>query len=335
MEQPAVGLGTLGLNETATAAVTEAVAAGCRLIDTGEHYGNLNLIGAGLKNHRDEQPFIITKLSGLPVGDYGVVRARVEDMLKRLGVTRVHLCLIHWPGLCTWDPTEASPLASPADFSDKASTWEQFSENIAEAWQNMRKLQSDGLVGEVGTSNFYAHHLQELALKANGAVPFANEIFINAENQETQFVADMQHQGIKVLAYRPVAYKPFSNGVESVAKRTQQSPQVVSLAWLLKRGVWPLVKCRGEHIQQNVNEAALLCDQLTAEDLDLIARDDVGLKFHAEWFAKLWSAHNTAGTVSEDEVQMLVAMGVEESKAREVLVKCNGNIDEAMDAAFD
>ena len=53
----------------------------------------------------EKKPFLITKLSGLPVGDYEAVKARVVAMLTKLGVDRADLCLIHWPGLCSWDPT--------------------------------------------------------------------------------------------------------------------------------------------------------------------------------------------------------------------------------------
>ena len=37
---------------------------------------------------------------------------------------------------------------------------------------------------------------------------------------------------------------------------------------------------------------------------------------------------------SEEDVQMLVGMGVDEQKARRVLGECGGQLDAAMDAAF-
>jgi len=342
MQAPGVGLGTLGLSESAVDAVATAIELGCCLIDTGEHYSNLELIGEGLKKGRQKgaqggsSPFLIIKLSGIPSGEYLQVRKRVSEMLAKLGVESGDLCLCHWPGLCNFDPTDKTPLTSPSDFSGKASSWQEFCENIEPAWKNMRQLQAEGLVKEVGVSNFYAHHLQELAKRsADSSVPFANEIFIDATNQEEDFVADMQRAGIKVLAYRPVAYKPFSDGVQRVADRHKCSPQTIVLSWLLRRGVWPLVKCRAGHIQENLSAPAVLKDALTKEDLDEIRRGEVGLRLSAEWFAKIWSAHNeTPGVVSEEDVQMLVGMGVDQEKARACLKTCGGNVDEAMDAAF-
>mmetsp|Transcript_131 Transcript_131/g.271 ORF Transcript_131/g.271 Transcript_131/m.271 type:complete len:336 (+) Transcript_131:2-1009(+) len=333
MQHPSIGLGTLGLNESAEAAVTSAVQARCEIIDTGEHYGNLELIGKGLKTSGGS-PFLIIKLSGLPVGEYGAVRDRVKKMFTQLGVERANLCLVHWPGLCSWDPADNAPLATPGDFQGKASSWEEFCDNIAPAWKNMEQLKTEGLVSEIGTSNFYAHHLAELASRCGGVQPFANEIFIDSSNQEPDFVADMQAKGIKVLAYRPVAYKPFPDPVQRLAEGYGVSPQAVVLGWLLARGIWPLVKCRGEHILENFAISTGLALKLSPADLELIAGANTGLKFSAEWFAKIWQGHNAGPSVSEEDVQMLIGMGVDEAKAREVLEKAGGNIDTAMDLAF-
>merc|ERR1711957_393895 len=77
---PVVALGTMGLKESCTDAVKKAVDIGCSLIDTGEHYGNLELVGAGLKNST-HKPLIILKLSGMPIGDYENVKTRMKNML--------------------------------------------------------------------------------------------------------------------------------------------------------------------------------------------------------------------------------------------------------------
>ena len=101
MQTPCVGRGTLGLKESCETAVGTAVAAGCELVDTGEHYGNLEKIGAALKAAENEhRPFIILKLSGLPTGAYEQVRQRVRSMLDKLGIERAGACLMHWPALC-------------------------------------------------------------------------------------------------------------------------------------------------------------------------------------------------------------------------------------------
>lgn len=253
-------------------------------------------------------------------------------MLGQLGVSKVDLCLMHWPGLCSWDTTDSEPLASPAAFQGKASSWIEFCGNIAPAWANMLQLKADDLVGQVGTSNFYEHHLDELAKQCSG-VPFANEVFIDTSNQEAAFVDEMHKRSIRVLAYRPVIYKPFPDAVQKVAARLGVSAQTTVLAWLLKRGIYPLVKCRGAHVIENFTSPAELQAKLSEDDLVELATAEVGLRLSAEWFAKTWKFHNETG-VSEEDVQMLVGLGVEEAKARACLEKCGGNVDAAMDAAF-
>jgi len=336
-EFPVVGLGTLLLNESCEAAVAAATEAGCKFIDTGEHYGNLELVGKALKAAPSCRPCVILKISGMPAGDYQAVRARVAAMLLKLGMERAGVLLMHWPGLCDWDPLDMAPLATPAAFQEKseASSWEAFCTNIAAAWSNMVQLKEEHLVDEIGTSNFYAHHLDELARQCDGAAPFANEIFVDASNQEIDFVATMQARGIRVLAYRPIIYKPFPDVVNEIAERLSTSPQTVILAWLLKRDIYPVVKCRGAHVDENFKQAEQTKDSISDEDVEKFKCADVGMKFSAEWFAKTWKTHNEApGQVSEDDVQMLVGMGVEEARAREVLAQCDGNLDAAMDAAF-
>jgi len=336
MDSPAVGLGTMLLKESCKDAVATALEIGCQIIDTGEHYGNLELVGAALKAV-DRKPFVVLKLSGMPAGDYTMVKCRVMSMLTKLGIDKADCLLIHWPGLCDWDPTDMAPLSDPATFQEKAkaSTWECFCQNIAAAWANMTKLKDDGLVDKIGTSNFYPHHLDELAKQCQDAVPFANEIFISATNQENDFVHKMQVAGIHVLAYRPVMYKPFPESIVKIAERLSTSPQSVVLGWLLKRGIFPLVKARGAHIAENFNEAQKVKELLTTEDLESISIAEIGMRLSSEWFAKKWKFHNEApGGIDEESVQMLVGMGVDEAKARESLEKCGGDLDAAMEIAF-
>lgn len=332
-EKACVGLGTMLLKESCEDAVSDALSLGVKIVDTGEHYENLELVGKGLAKAGVPDAFVVTKLSGLPSGDYATVKGRMQGMLQKLGIARASVCLMHWPGLCSWDVTDPSPLESPESFADKQTSWDEFKQHIAPAWANMKRLKEEGLVAEIGCSNFYAHHLEELAVQCNGENPFANEIFIDATNQEISFVNDMHAKGIKVLAYRPVRY-PFPEAVEKVAERHGVSKQIVVLAWLIGRGIFPLVKCRGGHIKDNAESSQALQSKLTPEDLEQIAGAEVGIRMGSEWFAKIWASHNATGP-SEEDVAQLVMLGIDEEKARDVLSKCNGNMELAMDMAFE
>jgi len=111
MDEACVGFGTMLLKESCEAAVGDALALGVRVIDTGEHYDNLELVGKGLAKPGDA--FVVTKLSGLPFGEYNLVKARMQGILSKLGIEQASLCLIHWPGICGWDVNDSSPLEEP------------------------------------------------------------------------------------------------------------------------------------------------------------------------------------------------------------------------------
>merc|ERR1712216_374323 len=104
--------------------------------------------------------------------------------------------------------------------------------------------------------------------------------------------------------------------------------------WLLKRGIFPLVKCRGDHIKENLEAPQALATKLTAEDLDEIKAAEVGIR-KGHWFGKIWAAHNAdPNAVNEEDVQQLVMFGVEEAKARECLQQAGGDMEQAMNLAF-
>lgn len=325
----------MGLNETCELAVAEACSLNVGLIDTSEHYGNLELVGAGFRK-AGKGSFVVTKISGMPCGEYKVVKGRMQAQLDKLGIEKADCCLIHWPGLCDWDVTDSAPLADFASFESKCTPWEVFVEKIPEAWANMRRLQEEGFTSHIGTSNFYAHHLEVLAETCDGAQPFMNEIFIDCMNQEVEYVKAMQGKGIHVLAYRPLGY--FRHGwpeqITSVATRHSVSPHAVVLAWLVGRGIYPLTKCRGSHVQENIETPMTLKDALTEQDKAEIASvSNPSVALMQEFFANIWVKHK--GGVSEEDVAQLVCFGVTEEKAREALERANGNMELAMNYAFE
>jgi diketogulonate reductase-like aldo/keto reductase len=79
-------------------AVTIALTAGYRLIDTAQGYENEEGVGRALRRSelpRDEV-FITTKLANSAHGTDKARRA-FEESLRKLGLDEVDLFLIHWP----------------------------------------------------------------------------------------------------------------------------------------------------------------------------------------------------------------------------------------------
>jgi diketogulonate reductase-like aldo/keto reductase len=100
VQMPLLGFGTWeATGRTGRQAVFWALEAGYRLIDTASSYGNEREVGEAVKScgrPRDEI-FITTK--DWP-GEFGYERTlrAFEASRRELGVERVDLYLLHWPG---------------------------------------------------------------------------------------------------------------------------------------------------------------------------------------------------------------------------------------------
>jgi len=124
-------------------AVRWALELGYRHIDTAQAYGNEESVGQGLRESgvpRD-QVFITTKFPGR-----GDPVAEVERSLERLGVERVDLYIVHWPG------------GGPS--------W---------AWPGMERAQELGYTRSIGVSNFDVTELQQVLETASSA-PVVNQV---------------------------------------------------------------------------------------------------------------------------------------------------------------
>ncbi|MFG6296883.1 aldo/keto reductase, partial [Streptomyces rochei] len=130
VEIPQLGFGVFQVpDEETTAAVTSALEAGYRSIDTAAIYGNETGVGRALATSgiAREDLFITTKLWNADQGYDATLRA-FDDSLAKLGLDHVDLYLIHWP-------TPARDL-------------------YKDTWRAIEKLVADGRVRTAGVSNF-------------------------------------------------------------------------------------------------------------------------------------------------------------------------------------
>lgn len=138
VEIPQLGFGVFQVPDTeTTAAVSAALEAGYRSIDTAAVYGNEAGVGAALASSgiTREELFVTTKLWNTDQGHDATLRA-FEASLAELGLEYVDLYLIHWP-------TPARDL-------------------YRESWQAIEKLAADGRIRAAGVSNFQPAHLHRL-----------------------------------------------------------------------------------------------------------------------------------------------------------------------------
>lgn len=112
------------------------------------------------------------------------IRGTLEKQLKTLDTDNIDLYLLH-------APEKLFPKGSPSQ---------------EDAWKELEKLQSEGLLKNIGVSNHRVQDLERI-LKAGKVVPAANQIELHPlVYKEAKEIIDFCHEkGIKIEAYAPTA----------------------------------------------------------------------------------------------------------------------------------
>jgi len=214
VEMPQLGFGVFQVPDDETeAAVTAALDAGYRSIDTAKLYGNEEGVGAALAKSgiaRDEL-FVTTKLWNDDHGYEQALRA-FDASLSRLGLDYLDLYLIHWP----------TPRR----------------DRYVDTWRAFEKLLADGRVRAIGVSNFQPDHLRRL-VDETGTVPAVNQVELHPYlTNEAVRAADAAH-GIVTEAWSPLAKGGdllSEETVTSLAKKYDRTAAQVVLRWHLQLG---------------------------------------------------------------------------------------------------
>lgn len=235
--------------ETATA-VTMALEAGYRLIDTAQGYRNEQGVGEAIARSdvpRDEI-FITTKLVN---GQHGYDRALVafEGSMERLGIDVLDLFLIHWP----------LPM------------FDQY----VETWRALEQLLAEGRVRSIGVSNFEIEHLERLADETD-ITPALNQVELHPEFPQEELRAYHESHGIVTEAWGPLGQ---SRGllddarVEQMAEKKGRTPAQVVLRWHIQLGNLVIPKSVTPHrIQENID---IFDFELADEDMRTFAELNV------------------------------------------------------------
>ncbi len=243
---PALGFGTSKLDdpETCVESITRALDAGYRHIDTAQSYDNEEFVGDAIEESdvpRDDV-FLATKIATENLA-YGDVLESVEESREKLGVDTIDLLYVHWP-------THAY---------DAESTLEAFDD-----------LVQNTTIDRVGLSNFRVDQLEE-ASRVLQAPIFAHQVECHPllpQERLAEFAAENDHH---LVAYSPIARGDVTGipEIADIAGNHGATPAQVTLAWLLKRGIYPFPKARCDHIEENYR-ALDLVDDLTEADVEKI-----------------------------------------------------------------
>ncbi|MFJ1980321.1 aldo/keto reductase [Streptomyces albogriseolus] len=217
---PALGLGTWPMDDAeAERAVTSALHAGYRLIDTAANYRNETGVGravAGAGVPREEI-VVTTKLPGRHHG-YEETLASFEESRARLGLEYVDLYLIHWP----------LPRV----------------DRYVDSWKAMVKLREDGLVRSIGVSNFTPAHIERLE-KETGVPPSVNQVELHPFFPQEELRAYHADKGVLTESWSPLGRGSRlldDLAVAAVADAHGVTPAQAVLRWHVQLGAVPVPK---------------------------------------------------------------------------------------------
>ncbi|MGA5870156.1 aldo/keto reductase [Streptomyces cinereoruber] len=252
-EIPQLGFGVFQVpDHETTTAVTHALDAGYRSVDTAAVYGNEAGVGRALAASgiaRDEL-YVTTKLWNADQGYDTTLRA-FDDSLAELGLDHVDLYLIHWP--------------APAR------------DLYVDTWRAIGTLVADGRVRTAGVSNFKASHLERL-LDSSDLVPAVNQIELHPGLQQRELRELHAVHGIATEAWSPLAQGAVLTDpvITGIAARHGKSPAQVVLRWHLQLGNVVIPKSvTPARIRENLD---VFDFDLGAEEMAAMAGLDRGLR---------------------------------------------------------
>lgn len=217
---PQLGFGTYNLRGSEGAeAVSSAIRAGYRLLDTAYNYENEGAVGEGIARSGipREDLRVTSKLPGRYQHRQQAIEA-VEESLYRAGLDYFDLYLIHWP-----NPKQGI---------------------YPEAWQALIELRNRGLLRSIGVSNFLPEHIDRIS-EQTGVTPSVNQIEIHPWFPQDEAIGSNTERGIAVQAWSPVGRNSElqqSSVVAEIAAELGRSPVQVILRWHIQRGTVPLPK---------------------------------------------------------------------------------------------
>ena len=193
----------------ATELTTQAVLSGVTYIDTAEDYakgGSESQLGRVLKTLAPEDRAKVVIGSKILPNHCGAVREHCLATLARLQVEAIDLYMVHWP----IDENSMAHFAGAHTASgerDYATTGAVDAVDVppaAQAFLDLAALQKEGLVKNVGVSNFGVKQLE--AALATGVTLAANQVCYNLifRAAEYEIIPYCTAKGIGVLTYSPL-----------------------------------------------------------------------------------------------------------------------------------
>jgi 2,5-diketo-D-gluconate reductase A len=245
---PQFGFGVFQVNPKDTvAAVSTALQAGYRHIDTAEMYGNEKEVGEAIsKSGLDRADVFVTSKLGNDAHRPDDARRAFDESLKALSFDYLDLFLIHWPLPTRYD-------------GDYISTW-----------RTLEEFYRDGRARSIGVSNFQPRHLRRLHAECE-IPPAVDQIEVNpylTQDEVRGFCAEHQ---IAIEAWSPLGQGNVlaDPTIDVIARQAGKTPAQVVLRWYIERGdiVFPK-SVTPDRIRENID---IFDFELPGQDVEAIS----------------------------------------------------------------
>ena len=243
---PALGFGVFQVPDPAQCeqAVTDALNAGYRLIDTAAAYMNEQAVGRAIAKSGipREELFITTKL-WVQDASYEKAKDAIERSLNNLGLDYLDLYLIHQP---------------MGDYYG--------------AYRAMEEVYRAGKLKAIGVCNFYPHVLTDFCETVD-IIPAVNQVELHPFFAQEDALKVMKEYGVT-----PEAWGPFAEGkhgifthpvLTEIGNKYGKTAAQVALRWNIQRGV--VVIPKSVHIERIKANIDVFDFELTKEDMDKIS----------------------------------------------------------------
>lgn len=250
---PKLGLGTWFIeDDEAAQAVRDAVAAGYRLIDTAQAYGNERGVGEGVRTCGlpREQLFVTSKVAA-EAKSYEAAAQSIDETLAKMGLEYLDMMIIH----------------SPQPWAEFRVENRYFAEN-KEVWRALEDAYEAGKLRAIGVSNFLQDDLENL-LEGYRIKPMVNQILLHITNTDKALLEYCRAQGILVEAYSPIAHgEALKNpAITRMAEKYGVTPAQLCIRYVLQLGTVALPKTANPaHIRDN----SAVDFQISPEDMQTL-----------------------------------------------------------------